>query len=88
MVQIKDITGQKFGRLTVLYKLHNYHDTKNGVYWLCVCECGNVKEVNGRNLRNGNIRSCGCLYDGCHIKHGKSKSKLYHIWNGMKKTML
>lgn len=31
--KLKDITGQKFGRLTTLYKLHN-------AYWLCACECG------------------------------------------------
>lgn len=38
----KDITGKKFGRLTALYRLHNYH--KKGTYWLCVCDCGNLKE--------------------------------------------
>lgn len=39
MAKPKNITGQKFGRLTALYLLHNYH--KKGVYWLCACECGN-----------------------------------------------
>lgn len=40
MAKIKDITGQKFGRLTVLYRLHNC--SKKRVHWLCVCECGNL----------------------------------------------
>lgn len=40
--KIKDITGQKFGRLTALYRLHN---TKGRTKWLCICECGNIKEV-------------------------------------------
>lgn len=44
----KDITGKKFGKLTALYKLNNYH--KKGVYWLCACECGNLTEVRGTEL--------------------------------------
>lgn len=44
--KVIDITGQKFGRLTVLYKLHNYHK-KDGSYWLCVCDCGNIAEILG-----------------------------------------
>lgn len=38
-----DLKGQKFGRLTVLDKLHNYH--KKQIYWLCICDCGNLTEV-------------------------------------------
>lgn len=47
-MKIKDITGQKFGRLTALYRLHN---TKGRTKWLCVCDCGNLTidriDVNG-----------------------------------------
>ena len=79
----KDISGQKFGRLTALYRLHNYH--KNGTRWLCVCECGNLKEVNLRNLQNGNSKSCGCLIkEGIHHTHDKTGTRLYRIWCGMK----
>lgn len=59
MQPIKDMTGRKFGHLIVLYRLPNYY--KKGVYWLCVCDCGNLTEVNGKDLRKGNTKSCGCL---------------------------
>lgn len=51
-MRVLDITGQKFGRLTVLYKLHKHH--KTGSYWLCVCECGNFTESKGmvRDLKS------------------------------------
>lgn len=79
----KDITGQKFGRLTALYRLHNYH--KTGTWWLCICDCGNLKEVNLRNLQNSNTKSCGCLIKaGNHRTHDKTGTRLYQIWNGMK----
>lgn len=69
-----NITGQRFGRLTALYRLNNYHDTHS--YWLCVCDCGNLKEVYLGSLRSGATTSCGCLVK----KHGKSYDKLYRSW--------
>lgn len=53
-----DITGQKFGRWTVLKRVENKkgRDAK----FLCQCECGTQKEVLGKNLRNGRSTSCGC----------------------------
>lgn len=53
-----DLTEKVFGRLTVLKKLD-----KRGKewYWLCECECGNTKEVRGASLREGKVKSCGCL---------------------------
>lgn len=78
-----DITGQKFGRLTALHRLHNYH--KKGTYWLCVCECGNLKECFIGNLRSGAIKSCGCLHDeGNNKKHGQCGTRLYRIWKSIK----
>lgn len=83
----KDITGQKFGRLTVLNRLHNYHK-HDGVYWLCVCDCGNLFEVKGGNLRSGDTKSCGCwLIENAQLKfktHGKRKTRLYRTWAHMK----
>lgn len=57
-----DITGQKFGRLTVLSKV-DYKETKkrSEAVWLCQCECGNQVKVKGSSLRDGLTRSCGCL---------------------------
>ena len=53
-----DLTGKQFGRLVVKQKLD-----KRGKewYWLCECECGNTKEVRGVSLREGKVKSCGCL---------------------------
>lgn len=82
MGTIKYITGQKFGRLTALYKLNNYH--KRATYWLCVCDCGNLVEVRGTNLRYGQTKSCGCLNKDVITIHGKSNSRLHRIWSHMK----
>lgn len=86
MSRFKDITGQKFGRLTVLYKLNNYH--KKGVWWLCVCDCGNLTKVRGNRLRSLEIKSCGCYRNEriieVNTKHGKYGTRLYRVWNNMK----
>lgn len=63
MVKVReDLTGQKFGRLTVKYQTEDYVDTKGGHYarWLCQCECGNVIKVVGSKLKRTDIKSCGC----------------------------
>lgn len=49
-----DLTGQRFGRWIVL-------EYRKPGRWLCKCDCGNTKEVEGRNLRAGKTQSCGCL---------------------------
>jgi hypothetical protein len=56
-----DITGQKFGRLTVI-KRSMPNNKKRGTYWSCLCECGNTKVVVGSNLKNGTTKSCGCIH--------------------------
>lgn len=55
----RDLTGQKFGRLTVLYELP---ERKNGkIQWRCRCDCGNEKDVLSTSLTSGHTQSCGCL---------------------------
>lgn len=78
-----DITGQKFGRLTALYKMHNHHDKKNS-YWICICDCGNFLEARSQHLRNNSIKSCGCLHKEIMSTHGKHDTRLYRIWVAMK----
>ena len=59
MGKIKDLTGQKFGMLTVI---GDSFDRQNGnVLWKCQCECGNIHYAIGANLKSGDIKSCGCL---------------------------
>jgi hypothetical protein len=58
MAWIKDLTGQRFGKLVVLARAGS---SKNGkATWLCVCDCGNKTIATGNNLQN-QTRSCGCL---------------------------
>lgn len=58
-----DLTGRKFGRLTVLYRNGEYVHAHGTVpYWLCQCECGVQKLVLANALRSGRTLSCGCLH--------------------------
>lgn len=85
-MKYKDIIGQKFGRLIALYKLRNYH--RRGSYWLCVCDCGNFKEVYLGSLTSGATTSCGCYHKeiakNVNLKHGKRHTRLHKIWRDMK----
>ena len=54
-----DLTGQKFGYWTVMYK-SDKRASDRSVMWHCVCKCGNEKDVVGTCLRNGSSKSCGC----------------------------
>lgn len=57
MMTVRDLTGQAFGLLTV----REYVGARAGhSYWLCACVCGRTTEVQGSNLRTGQVRSCGC----------------------------
>lgn len=64
MGKLIDLTGQKFGKLTVLEHLGRINGSKEH-YWKCQCECGQETSVKGNSLRSGNTKSCGCAkYDG------------------------
>ena len=81
-----DITGQVFGRLTVL----GYAGIMKGApHWDCKCSCGRVKVARGSLLRNGDTRSCGCIsaenrqnYELIDGKHA-SKHPLFSTWKDM-----
>lgn len=55
----KNITGKRFGNLTVLFRVQN--DKQGNSYWLCKCDCGNDFVVRGTSLRSGHTTSCGCM---------------------------
>lgn len=55
----QDLSGQKFGRLTVLYPTEGQNG--KGMHWHCKCECGNEIDVIAGSLTSGNTKSCGCL---------------------------
>ena len=80
-----NLVNQTFGRLTVI----DFAYSKNGrSYWKCKCECGNEKDIFGKNLKRGTIRSCGCLRAERSRErmttHGSTYSRLYNIWCSMK----
>lgn len=81
MTKLIDLTGQKFGRLTVIER----HDAKR---WKCICDCGNTTYSDGYQLRKGIAKSCGCYHkETCgvpHRKHGFAGSRLYRIYYKMK----
>jgi len=67
-----DLTGQKFGKLTVVKP--NGKNQWGNYRWLCRCYCGKEKIISSTNLISGNTKSCGCLYvGGNNFKHGKTK---------------
>ncbi len=54
----KDITNNRYGRLVVVKYTHT---EQKRPYWECRCDCGNVAVVRGKELKNGGVKSCGCL---------------------------
>ena len=77
MGKMRDLTGQVFGKLTVI-ECAGKLDGKN-YYWHCKCECGNEKDVVGSALTSGNTKTCGCgKYDGLkkYNQEQSEKSKL------------
>jgi len=64
----KDLTGQRFGRLTAIRPTDERRNRT--VVWECNCDCGNTAFVRGSTLRSGGTQSCGCLKSkrGCKAK--------------------
>lgn len=84
-----DMTGQRFGRLTVV----KISDKKQGThrYWECKCDCGNTTYVMRMRLIDGSTKSCGCYrVDKGKLRqtHGERKTRLYRIWTGIKDRTL
>lgn len=68
MGKCTDLTGQKFGKLTVIERVENYIDPKGRQRsrWLCKCECGDIIVVVGSSLKRGATTSCGCARKKCN----------------------
>lgn len=83
MCRLKDITGKKFGSLTVI----KYVGRSKGRFavWLCRCDCGADTTVSGTQLRNGKTRSCGCSRTKYppHLIHGMAETPTYKSWSHM-----
>lgn len=89
MAKLIDLTGQHFGRLTVIERAGSYRPKKYGnnsePTWRCLCDperggCGRETVVIAHNLKNGSTKSCGCL-----LKE-KATERLEIYGNGRQKT--
>lgn len=60
----KDLTGQRFGRLTVIKR--NGTNQHRRAIWRCKCDCGKYTNVNAPDLLSGNTKSCGCWFRNKH----------------------
>ena len=84
----KDLTGQKFGKLTALYCTKPYIN-KNGVvqnnYWMFKCECGNEKEILASSVTRKNLatKSCGCISKVAKERLG-SQERINFLRNGLR----
>ena len=80
-----DLTGQKFNNLTAIEYVGKDKWGKSA--WKFKCDCGNELITNASSVKNGYTRSCGCIRRNMGTvwkKHGKSESRLYGIWCGMR----
>lgn len=83
-----DLSGQVFGRLTVL-SCAGYDAKGHTQKWNCVCSCGNQTVVSSSALKTGKTRSCGCYSSEQKSLRSKThgvgnENRLYRIWSGIK----
>lgn len=86
----KDLTGQKFNRLTVVERRGSNKEQRP--LWLCRCDCGSEKLISGKSLRNGHAQSCGCYNRDLtairNARHGYaargSKLPEHNVWCRMR----
>lgn len=85
-----DLTGQRFGRLTVIRKV--VLPNENQANFECLCDCGNKKIYRSQLLRKGRVVSCGCYFREMKrdelreiaTTHGESSSRLHSVWRNIK----
>lgn len=87
MPKFIDLTGQTFGRLTIIKRAKNTTVKTRNAHWKCRCSCGNITIVQGRHLRSGHTKSCGCLSNELTkqrcTKHGLYGTPEYMTWARM-----
>jgi hypothetical protein len=90
---MKDITGQQFGRLLVLWPAGFRNRTGKNLAWSCSCSCGKTSVAIGASLRTGHTQSCGCLRHEIlrerstihgHGRQGQHSST-YVAWHNMRR---
>jgi hypothetical protein len=71
-----DLSGTRFGRWRVIGR----SALSEKLLWYCICDCGTERDVDGRSLRRGASRSCGCLSDERSTVHADSSTPEYQAW--------
>lgn len=88
MSRLIDLTGKKFGRLTVIGRNPQNGSQRGGSLnepsWDCICDCGKEKRVIGAKLRDGDTTSCGCFARERSTSHGRSYTYQYKTWENIK----
>ena len=70
-----DLTGKKFGRLTVIKKSKQTYGKRNKIMWYCICDCGEQVTILGESLKSGTTTSCGCHYIETRGVESKKENK-------------
>ena len=78
-----DLTGKVFGRLKVYSKALT-KDSHGGIYWSCLCECGNALNVRASSVTMGKSKSCGCYHKDKITTHGMTGTPTFKSWDSMK----
>ena len=76
-----DLTGRRFGKLIVIYRIEN--DKYHNAQWLCKCDCSNETIVPSNRLKSKNTRSCGCLRTFHNYRCRNINNKTYITWKNM-----
>ena len=76
-----DLTGRKFGKLTVIRRDFEKTDASKQAFWWCICDCGEKVSAGRSSLKSGATRSCGCLKSKGEEKISKilNSNKIPHI---------
>lgn len=81
--KLKDISGQRFGRLVAQ---HRAESTDSRVArWVCICDCGGQHVAFGHHLRSARTTECPECWRAKRQNHNESNTRLYVIWQGMRK---
>jgi hypothetical protein len=87
-----DLSGRRFEKFVAQWPAGRKW---RAVYWLCLCDCGNLRVVARANLLNGHQKSCGCFRQVRLTEHGHARtlhsgglSREYRSWQSMKDRCL
>lgn len=78
--------GDKYNKLTAIK--FNHRNKRGDQHWLFRCDCKKEKVIYVSNVKNGNVKSCGCLKKGNNLKHKMCETRVYSSWIEMKRRCL